>query len=257
MQKTAVVTGGSSGIGRETVKLLAEKGYKVYELSRSGSGGNGATHITADMTDEASVRAAFSAISEQRIDLLVCNAGMGISGAVDYTRIDDARYLFNVNFFGAALAVSAARPRLSGGRIIMLSSVAGLLPIPFQAYYSASKAAINAMVLCLRNELRRFDISVLAIMPGDVSTGFTAARKKSEQGDAEYGGSIKRSVGGMEKDEQNGMTPERLAAAIVRLAEKKRVRPFYSCGFKYKLFCALAKLLPRSLSNYIVGKMYS
>lgn len=257
MQRIAVVTGGSSGIGRETAELLVLAGYKVYELSRSGKGQGGVIHITADMTDRQSVEKAFAEIPEPRLDLLICNAGMGISGAVEYTDIEDARYLFNVNFFGAALAVSAARPRLNGGRIIMQSSVAAVLPIPFQAYYSASKAAVNAMVLCLRNELGRFGISVCAMLPGDVSTGFTAARKKSEQGDGEYGGVIKRSVGSMEKDEVNGMSPRRIAECIVRLAGKRRVKPFYSCGAQYKLFCVLSALLPRRLSNYIVGKMYS
>lgn len=254
--KTAVITGGSSGIGKATAVLLSESGYRVYELSRSGQSGSGVTHVTADLTDEPSVRAAFDSIPEAHIDLLVCNAGMGISGAVEHTALQDARFLFNVNFFGAAACVAAARRRMSGGRIILLSSVAAVLPIPYQSYYSASKAAINALTLCLRSELKIFGISVCALLPGDVATGFTAARIKNDTGDSDYQGRIRRSVAVMEKDERSGMSPQVLARRIFRLAEKRYVKPFYSCGLSYQFFCLLAKLLPRSVSNWLVGKIY-
>lgn len=254
--KTAVITGGSSGIGKATATLLSQQGYRVYELSRSGKTSESAVHITADLTDETSIRAAFDSITDSHIDLLVCNAGMGISGAVEHTPLQDARYLFNVNFFGAAACVAAARSRMSGGRIILLSSVAAVLPIPYQSYYSASKAAINALTLCLRNELKCFGISVCALMPGDVATGFTAARIKNDTGDSEYQGRIRHSIAVMEKDERTGMSPAVLARRIGYLAGKRRVKPFYSCGLSYQFFCLLAKLLPRSISNWLVGRIY-
>ena len=94
------------------------------------------------------------------------------------------------------------------GRIVNLSSVAGSIPIPFQTYYSASKAAINSYTMATANEVRPFGVQVCCVQPGDIRTGFTAARQKNPMGDDVYGGRIARSVAGMEKDEQNGMTPE-------------------------------------------------
>lgn len=93
-------------------------------------------------------------------------------------------------------------------------------------------------------------------MPGDVHTGFTEVRKKSVKGDDVYQGAIERSVSVMEHDELNGMKPQTLAKKVFKLAKKRRVKPFYTCGAKYALFLFLAKILPRSLSNFIVGKIY-
>ena len=95
------------------------------------------------------------------------------------------------------------------------------------------------------------------MLPGDISTGFTDARIKSSAGDDAYGGRIERSVGTMEKDERGGMSPEKAGRYIAKLALKKRSRPFKAIGFSYKAIAVLAKLLPRSLSNRIVGMIYS
>ena len=102
MNKVAVVTGGSSGIGKETARLLSQKGYTVFEFSRSGRDEDLVKHITVDVTDEGQVRAAFKQVFSERgrLDLLVNNAGMGISGAIEFTEIQEARHIFDVNFFG-------------------------------------------------------------------------------------------------------------------------------------------------------------
>lgn len=260
--KVAVVTGGSSGIGKAAAKRLLSAGFIVYELSRKErEKEEKIIHVTCDVTDFDAVKVAVEKIySEQkRIDVLVNNAGGGISGAVEFTKTEDAKKLFDVNFFGAVNLCRAVIPfmREQGfGRIINLSSVAGELSIPYQSFYSATKAAINSLTLALRNELKPFKITVCALMPGDVCTGFTASRKKSSEGDDIYKGHIEKAVSQMEKDEQNGMSPDVLGKKIARLAIKKRVKPFYTCGTKYKLFLFLAKILPRSFSNYIVGKLY-
>ncbi|MBR4157704.1 MAG: SDR family NAD(P)-dependent oxidoreductase [Oscillospiraceae bacterium] len=257
----AVVTGGSSGIGKAAAARFAAAGYRVYELSRSGADAEGVRHLTADMTDEASVDAAFAQILEEcgRIDVLVCNAGWGISGAVEFTTVEDAKKLFDVNFFGALRCIRAVVPAMraqNSGRIVCLSSVAGPLAIPYQAFYSASKAAVNDLVLALRCELRRFGIRVSGVMPGDAKTGFTANREKSEEGNELYGGAIERAVSAMEKDEQGGMTPDAVAKKIYIAATRKRPRPFYVAGEKYRLFMVISRLLPSSTVNWIIGKMY-
>jgi NAD(P)-dependent dehydrogenase (short-subunit alcohol dehydrogenase family) len=264
MRKTAIVTGGSSGIGRAAAAELAGAGYTVYELSRREPEEpvNGVKHIGADVTDEEQVRSAFESIAakEGSIDLLVCCAGTGISGALEFTKVSEARRQVDVNFFGTYISAKAVIPYMrkqGGGRIINISSVAACVPIPFQIFYSVTKAGINSLTLALANELRTFNISVCALMPGDTRTGFTAARVKEQEGDSEYGGAISRSVTRMEKDEQNGGSPEAIGKIILKLAQKKRVKPLYTAGFQYKLFVMLSRLLPLRLSNWIIGLIYA
>ncbi len=259
MKKTAAVTGGSGGIGAALCEELAEKGYYIYSLSRH-SGEGKAEHIRTDVTDDASVAAAFSRIERERgrLDLLINNAGFGISGAIEFTSTEKAKRQFDVNLFGMHSCVRYALPllRQSKGRIINISSAAAIFPIPFQAFYSASKAAINSFSLALANEVRCFGISVCAIMPGDVRTGFTAQRKKSSEGNELYGGVIDPTVSVMEHDEENGMSPEDVAAYITRIALKKRIKPLYCAGTLYKLYSLLDKLLPARAVNAIIGMMY-
>ncbi|MGN0824586.1 MAG: SDR family oxidoreductase, partial [Candidatus Coproplasma sp.] len=234
--KVALVTGGSSGIGKAVCEKLAKEGYTVYEFSRREREKQpDIRHISCDVTDENAVKSSVKQIISEcgRIDLLVNNAGSGISGAVEFTELDEAKRLFNVNFFGNVALTSAVVPymRKAGcGKIINISSVAGDLSIPYQSFYSAGKAAINSLTLALRNELKDFNINVCALMPGDVHTGFTEVRKKSVVGDDVYGGKINHAVAAMERDELNGMKPETLAKKVLKLAKKKRVKPFYTCG---------------------------
>ena len=140
---------------------------------------------------------------------------------------------------------------------ILLSSVAGAISIPFQTYYSASKAAINSYTMALANEVKPFGIQVCCVQPGDIRTGFTAARQKSQLGDDVYGGRISRSVAGMEHDEQTGMAPETAGAYIASVATRRSVKPLRSIGLQDKFFCVLAKLLPVRTLNWLVGKIYA
>lgn len=257
----AVVTGGSSGIGKAAAELFAQNGYRTYEFSRSGSDSENITHITADMTDEQSVSAAVDRVMDEcgKIDVFVCNAGWGISGAVEFTEVEAAKRLFDINFFGALRCIRKVVPILReqrSGSIVCLSSVAAPLAIPYQAFYSASKAAVNDLVLALRCELRQFGVRVSAVMPGDAKTGFTASREKTHIGDDIYGGAIERAVASMEKDERGGMPPEAVAKKIYLAATKKHPRPFYVAGAKYRVFVFVSKLLPTSFVNWAIGKMY-
>ncbi|MDR2357041.1 MAG: SDR family NAD(P)-dependent oxidoreductase [Oscillospiraceae bacterium] len=259
--KTALITGGGSGIGRAAAARLRRAGCRVYEMSRRDVESGDAVHIRGDVTAPDDVGRAVKRVIEieGRLDILVCNAGMGIAGAAEFTPPDDARAQFDVNYFGAVNAVSASLEYLRAGRgvVVFVSSVAAKLPVPFQAHYSASKAALNAFALALANEVRPFGVRVRVVMPGDTATGFTAARRRAQRDGADYGGRDIRAVAVMERDERRGMTADRVAAAVVRAATCRRAPPLRAAGCRYKLFCALAKLLPARLSNWIVGRIYA
>ena len=260
--KVAIVTGGSSGIGRETALALCARGCTVYEFSRHDAAVPGVQHVQCDVSDEAQFAAAVKKVhdAEKRIDILVNNAGFGISGAAEFTDNAQAKKLLDVNLFGAVNGCKAVVPIMraqGGGRIVNLSSVAAPCAIPFQVWYSVSKAAVSTYTAALANEVRPWGITLCAVMPGDIRTGFTAAREKNIEGDDVYGGRIAKSVAVMERDEENGMDPAVAGRYIAKLALQKSVKPEYAVGFKYKFLAVLAKLLPCRLRNRIIGMMYA
>ena len=259
-RKIVVITGGSSGIGRATARRFAAAGAVVYDLSRREAKDPEIRHIPSDVTNAGLLQAAAAQVLAEAggIDLLICCAGMGISGPVETVPEADALRQFDVNLMGTIRTVQAFLPAMrkaKHGRIICVSSVAAVYAIPFQAHYSASKAAINAFADALGNETRPFGISVCAVMPGDIATGFTNARKKTFAGEDVYL-SANSAVEKMEKDEQNGMPPDAVAKKICKIAEKKTVSPLYTVGASYQTLVFLRRLFPAAVASKIVGGMY-
>uniref|UniRef100_UPI003FEFCCB9 SDR family NAD(P)-dependent oxidoreductase n=1 Tax=Eubacterium sp. TaxID=142586 RepID=UPI003FEFCCB9 len=252
----AVITGASSGIGKETARLFAAKGWQVICLSRTPCDIKGVKSLRCNITKQEDIDAAFSQI--EGVDLLINNAGFGVSGCAEFMEMSEIRSQFELNFFAHVAVTKAALPMLrkSKGRIIFTSSAAAIFSIPFQSFYSATKSAIESLTCALANELKAFGISVCAVRLGDVKTGFTAARQKDFAGDDIYGGMISKSVSVMENDEIHGMKPEEIAAAVMKVAQKKKPPVIVTVGTKYKLFCFLAKILPQNTANKIVGSMY-
>lgn len=261
MDKIAIITGASKGIGLATAKMLSESGYKVYGFARSSFQEEGIVSIVCDITSLESVKKAVKHVVdiESKIDLLVNNAGMGISGAAEYTTDEDAKYIFDVNFFGTFKMIRecVSYLRESRGRIINISSVASSLCIPFQSFYSSTKAALDAFTFALIPELKPFGIKITNILPGDTKTNFTSARKKGHVGsDPLYLNRIERSIAVMEKDEQGGMPAEAVAKEVLRAAVKKNPPVYKAVGFKYKIFMILNKILPKKFMIYVIGKIY-
>ena len=253
--KVAVVTGGTSGIGLAAVKALREKGCTVYALSRRGE-------IPCDVSEVNSVRAAVQTVldREGRIDILVNCAGFGISGAGELTPLEAAKKQLDVNLYGTANMVNAVIPAMrkqGGGRIVNTGSVAGFVPIPFQTWYSASKAAVQSYTMAMGNELTPFGITLAAVLPGDTKTGFTAARQKIDDPDDLYQGRIARSVARMEHDEQHGVPAQKVGDLIAKVALKRRVKPLYIPGFSYNLINVLMRLLPSGVANRLIGMLYA
>ena len=180
--KVVVVTGATAGIGRAAAAMFKERGAKVVCLARRLS--PEFDSIQTDVTDREAVKRAVDEVVRKygRIDVLVNNAGMGISGAVENTDEAAARKIFDLNFFGVLNVTQAVLPVMraqGGGTIVNVSSVAAELAIPFQAFYSATKSAVSSLSAALRNEVAPFGIKVTAVLPGDVKTDFTASREKN------------------------------------------------------------------------------
>lgn len=269
--KVVLITGASAGIGLAVAKQLMEKGVKVYAASRRGGisekaqHGNGELlHVVMDVNNETEIETVVNQILKEnnRLDAVICNAGNGIAGSIEDTSIEEARYQFETNFFGAVKTIQACIPvfRAQGyGKILATSSVAAIVPIPFQAFYSAGKSALLVFIQALAMELKPFGIQCCSVLPGDTKTEFTAARKytvKSELPNSVYTNKMRRSVQKMESDEQNGMTAEAVARKITTQVMKKHMKVFVIPGFQYKIICLLFNRLPAGLRLWIVNRIY-
>ncbi len=257
--KIAVITGASSGIGMATAEMMTAKGAQVIALNRRET--KNVEFICTDVTSEDAVNSAAQDIMARhgKIDILVCNAGMGISGATESTSNEDVRHIFELNFFGVLNTIKAFIPYMrdgGGGTIVIVSSVASMLSIPFQSFYSATKAATTSLADSLRIELKPFNIKVVSVLPGDVKTDFTASRKKNTNDDPAYGDRIAKSIAVMEHDETHGMNPKVVASDICRVVSSSNPPVQIISGCKYKMLVKLAHLLPKRAVSYILGKMY-
>src|SRR4030042_7121558 len=184
MKKVVLITGVSSGFGKVTTKLLAEAGYSVYGTVRKETESNGLVHVlTMDLIDIQSIRKAVDTVIsiEGRIDILINNAGMHTGGAIETTPQENIRLQMETNFNGMVSLTREVLPHMrkqGGGTIINFSSIGGIMGLPFQAFYSASKFAIEGFSEALRMEVRHLNIKVIVINPGDFFTSNSANRRK-------------------------------------------------------------------------------
>ncbi|ERI95631.1 oxidoreductase, short chain dehydrogenase/reductase family protein [Clostridiales bacterium oral taxon 876 str. F0540] len=270
--KVVLITGASSGIGQATAQTLMKKGYKVYGTSRkssndglikSDSGTGFIKMIQLDVCSEESVKKAVDYVlkNEQTIDILINNAGNGIAGSVEDTSPEEALKQFEPNFFGVLRMCRAVLPKMreqGHGLIINISSVAGLISVPYQSMYSASKYALEAMTETLRLEVKKFGIKVAMVEPGDTKTGFTSQRQYVKQAaDSIYHDNFMKSIKTMEKDEQNGPPPTLVVNAIMKIINSKNPPVRIVAGFSYKALVFLKRILPTRFVQFVVGKIYT
>ena len=259
-KQVIVITGASSGIGLAAAELFAKKGNTVYGIAKDACQSSLFCSYLCDVTDRTAMEQVLQDVyqKEGRIDVLVNNAGMGISGAIEYLTEQDFDKIFGVNVKGVVLTSSLAIPYLreTKGKIINTSSVASVVPIPYQACYSATKSAIESFSFALAQELKPQGIKVSCVRPGDTKTGFTQNRVKTEVENEVYGKKITNSVKKMERDETHGKSPVTVAKVMYKIAKRKNPPPVCTVGLGYKCICVLAKFLPQRLINFIVGKLY-
>jgi NAD(P)-dependent dehydrogenase (short-subunit alcohol dehydrogenase family) len=236
-QEIAIVTGAASGIGRATAQALARAGYRVFGTSRKAgaSAGNGVTMLTADVTDETSVAALVADVLSRagRIDLLVNNAGLGIVGGAEESSPEQAKALFDVNFFGVLRMVNAVLPTMrkqKSGRIVNIGSVLGLIPSPYNAIYSASKHAIEGYTESLDHEVRAFGIRAVVVEPAYTNTPFEDNKVKPDLPMAIYDTVRGLTETLMQASVKAGDAPEIVAATVIEAVKAKAPKRRYPAG---------------------------
>jgi len=267
IQRVVLITGASSGIGLACATHLAGRGFRVYGTSRRAAALKGPalgnlTMLTADVTDDHSVEQAVAAVldREGQLDIVVNNAGMGLAGPVENTSIEEARRQLEVNFFGAfrvCRAVLPAMRRQSSGYIVNIGSIGGIIAIPYQAMYSASKFALEGLSEALRMEVRPFGIRVVVIEPGDHKTALTQNRQFAEMSPDAYRQSFEAALARTAHDEQSGPGPEQVARLLYRIVNRRNPRLRYTIGpMAQRAAVWLRRLAPNSILEYGMRTYY-
>ncbi len=267
MSKIVMISGTSSGIGYALAELYLRKGYIVYGISRRPIFPDGMIHIQVDLSqhDDCLSKLAKFFESHEAPDILILNAGFGVSGPIEKCDFKQSLEQFKINYFGSLtiLQVLLEKIRLKFSQrnesalIIFVSSLASYIPLPFQAHYAASKSAITSLSRSLNIELYGQNIKVTSIHPGDIATEFTQNRSKLYSSDDEIYKNCSKSIMRMERDECEGKSAEWLAEHISKIENKHFIKPIYIPGFKYKLVYYIQKFLPIHFTDYIVRKIYN
>jgi NAD(P)-dependent dehydrogenase (short-subunit alcohol dehydrogenase family) len=218
-----------------------------------------------DVTDAASVQAAVDRVLAEagRIDVVVNNAGIGYAGAVEDTSLAEARATFETNFFGALRVCKAVLPAMraqGAGLIVNVSSIGGLMGLPYQGLYSASKYALEGLSEALRIEVRPFGVRVVLVEPGDIRTAFTANRRsvqRAEDPASPYREQYRRTLARIEADEVGGAPPEVVARTVARIVANPRPRLRYVVGPFYEQVAVwIKRLVPAGLFEWLMRMNY-
>jgi NAD(P)-dependent dehydrogenase (short-subunit alcohol dehydrogenase family) len=262
-QSVAFVTGASSGLGRACALELARIGYRVYgscrNPSRPGASAPGVEMLAMDVRDASSTAraAAFILGKEGRIDALVCCAGMGIAGAVEDCTMEEIQSQMDSNFLGTVRSVKAFLPAMriaEKGKIIIIGSIAGVTGMPFQAFYSASKYALEGFLESLRYETRGFGIQACIVEPGDFRTGFTDARKKGENtSKSPYASLFESTMAVQIHDEGTGHEPSEVGRLVGGLLARPKLPVRVTVG---PLFERFAVWMKRIMPGRVFEKFY-
>ena len=257
MKRVVVITGGTSGIGLELKNLFESKGDIVITLSTRELPSS--DHYSVDMADSKSVKYAIDEIGQKygKIDILINNAGFGMSGITELVEFDQIAKLTEVNYYGVLHTIRAALHFMpKGSKIINISSAMALFPVPFRAIYGSVKSAVLNLSFSLRMELKPLGIDVIAFCPGDIKTNFTKNRIKDFKTNERYGDRLKLATEKSDSREDKRISCIKCAMAIFNKINKHRTKPFYIIGGKYKILYFLTRITPKSWLLAITGRLY-
>ncbi len=252
MNQTILITGVSSGIGRETALLLASKGFRVFGAVRKETRGlDGVELVRLDVTDDVSVNETVREITAKAgpIGGLVNNAGYALIGGVEETSLAEARAQFETNFFGAVRMINAILPGMRErgyGRIVNISSILGFLPAPYMGLYAASKHAIEGYTETLDHEIRQFGVRAVLVEPDFTRTNFESNGKAVAQSISAYAAQKARVSEFIEQGVKNGTDPRAVANAVYTALTVASPRTRYPVNSGVKL-SLLRRFLPAGM----------
>lgn len=263
-EKTALITGASTGIGKAAALALIKAGYSVVGTSRSAKRDevrNGIRMIACDVTSDASVAMAVALADSElgRIDLLVNNAGFGVTGAAEESSIAQVQALFETNVHGVIRVTNAVLPIMRGqrsGRILNVGSAGGFVPMPYMAYYSATKHALEGYSESLDHEVREFGVRVAVIEPAATKTSFESSTTQADKRLATYDASRAKYLAAFELAMAVADTAESVAETIVLAATDKTPHLRYLSGKVAKQVAFARRFLPRSFVDRVLHKQF-
>jgi short-subunit dehydrogenase len=265
MSKVVLITGASSGIGKAIGAFLSQKGCTVYGTSRNPKPSKNDVFelIPLDVTKVSTIEKAVTHIVEKegRLDVLVNNAGMGITGPIEDTPTDEMRKVFDTNFFGAIDVIKAVLPQMrtqQSGLIINVTSIAGYMGLPFRGVYSATKGAFELITEAARMEVKEFGIQMTNIAPGDFATNIAAGRYHTPVFEhSAYKQKYQENLDLMDAHVDGGMDPEKMAKKVYQIIHTKKPKVHYKVGgFMEKFSIVLKRILPSKMYEKLLMNHY-
>lgn len=257
MSKVVFITGGSSGIGKCIGEYLTAQGFKVYGTSRNPQSVTGSKFqlVQLDVRDVASIQAAIATVleKEQHIDVLINNAGVGITGPVEEIPMDQILNNFHTNVFGPVEVMKAVLPSMRNhrkGLIINVTSIAGYMGLPYRGIYSSSKSALEMITEAMRMELKPFNVELTNVAPGDFATNIAAGRYHAPVNpNSPYKESYQMSLDMMDEHVDSGGDPIEMAKAIYKIINTPKPKVSYQIGSPLQKFSLILK-------RFLPSKMY-
>lgn len=265
MSKVVLITGGSSGIGKSVGEFLTQKGFIVYGTSRNPSKikKHPFNLIPLDVTNLDSINKAIKTVigEEGKIDVLINNAGMGITGPIEDTPTDEMRKVFETNFFGAIDTMKAVLPQMreqKSGLIINVTSIAGYMGLPFRGIYSATKGALELVTEAINMEVKNFGINITNVAPGDFATNIASGRYHTPVFDnSAYKEVYQQNLDLMNTHVDSGSNPIEMAKAIYKIIETPSPKIHYKVGdFMQKFSIFLKRILPDNIYEKLLMNHY-
>ena len=260
MKNIAVVIGGSSGIGNSIIEKLLNKDYAIHQISRHHSLNPRVKNHICDVINDENLKKIINEIGKEegQIDVLVYSAGCSMAIPLEYTKKNEYHYLFDVNFFGIVESIKSVLPIMKSkkkGRIIIISSLGSNIPIAYDTFYSSSKAAVDSLVFNANLECNKDNVFITSVLPGGTRTSFTYKRKINNSHAGEYQNLVS-AVKSLEKMEQKGMRPEKVAKVVVRQIQKNKPKILVVVGIKNKIYYLVSRIIPKKWLFKIVKKTY-
>jgi NAD(P)-dependent dehydrogenase (short-subunit alcohol dehydrogenase family) len=265
MEKVVLITGGSSGIGKSIGEFLHHKGFIVYGTSRNPERvlNSIIPLLTLDVRNAASIQAAVAKIivTSGRLDIVINNAGVGITGPLEEIPTDEIKNNFETNFFGPIEVMKAVLPQMrsqKSGLIINITSIAGYMGLPYRSVYSASKGALELITEALRMEVKSFGIEITNVAPGDFATNIASGRFhapliKDSAYEIQYGNTLQL----MDKHVDSGSNPNEMAEAVYKIIQNPNPKIHYKVGaLMQKFSIVLKRILPDKVYENMLMNHY-